>query len=244
MVFAFDALRIVGDAADKVFDVWYDSAREFAQGHVEPSDMKKLTIECCSTLLVLHLPTFLTNPNTDDYVVRNLMDNFIKILTLHREKPKFRVLLFNAAAAAATTDSGSDDVNMLSNWLRDIALPKLASLCSLFGISETNRIHYLRAFGALAKVDNELKKLATEQHHHQQQHSNTTTTTTTAAAAAITTTSANRITVSLKCEKYLATLLSVATDVHHSQLYRAAAFDVLRLLNAEYDRQAASLCGD
>lgn len=183
---------------------------------MEASDMKKSTIECCSTLLVLHLPTFLTNPNTDDYVVRNLMDNFIKILSLHCEKPKFRALLFDNTSDNNNTtnnNNNSDDISLLSNWLRDVALPKLAALCSLYGISETNRIHYLRAFAALAKVDNELKKLVLEQ-QQQQQQGNT-----------------NR--KSLKCEKHLATLLSIATDVHHSQLYRAAAFDVLRLLNPE-----------
>lgn len=55
--------------------------------------MNNCTVKCCNVLLTTHLPTFLTNPNTDDFVVRSLSSNFSKILALHIEKPKFTALL-------------------------------------------------------------------------------------------------------------------------------------------------------
>ena len=199
-----------GDAADAAFAAWYDVAKLFAQGKLSADEMRGVSERSCGALLVQQAPTFLTNPNTDDYVVRNLVDNFVKMLALHCEKPKFRALLLPPP-----------DDNSFVRWLRDVAVPKLASLASLVGVSETNRVHYLRALQALVRVENELRRTDVV---------SPSPTPPSSSSSALS--SSSSLPSSLRiAEHHLPLLLTIAVNVNHGQLYRAAAFDVLRLLN-------------
>lgn len=85
-----------GDAFDNVFAAWCtayfiffiirffflfvnlsfgtdDCAKVFAKGNMSRREMNEVDIQCCSALLALHLPAYLRNANTDDYVVRNMV---------------------------------------------------------------------------------------------------------------------------------------------------------------------------
>ncbi len=99
------------------------------------------TKEALSHLLANHIPTFLTNSRTDDYVVKSLMENFRKIISIFVTKPKFHALII------------TEDAKPLINWLAEIVIPMLQAGALRSGVPKPNRIEFLKSIRGLLGMD-------------------------------------------------------------------------------------------
>ena len=81
------------DCATEFFDIWYKKAVSFAKGSFSEQEIISCTTKLIYYLLVGSSPNFLLNNEVDEFITRNLLEKYSKLLSIMIDKPKFNTLL-------------------------------------------------------------------------------------------------------------------------------------------------------